>query len=374
MYFNDILFEHSIILILKQGANNINKYIYIGLTDPDNYNNQHQINVFQLVQAKQLQLEERLEEGYKLIVDRALRTKSTMWIDRLIKVLKQGDTIVICGLEYLATSMNRLLARLDSIEAAGATIEVLNIKGNSLAAHANALRDFNKFYRGSKISKTLREQADKNDKNNVIKNTKSSIQSWNEQHSIAVAKNTGKMTVAELAKKHKVSRQSIYRICNKEVFKDAEVFTFNIETWERGRFINTIYADIKRDVEPVLVTITTANKLLELHSYTTDDKYLQRPKAEAEYLDKPAEELDRIFKRAVQKQVKQWKDEEQKEIEENIKKRGEKQQREKDKKKALALKRKKAHEKAIKQMNELALKREREDNTLLNGENNNERD
>lgn len=350
-----IFFKSRTITSSKQRANNMRKFSYIGMTDPDNYNNQYQINLCQIEQIERL----TAERG-KPVIDKAFRTKSPMEIDKLIEILEQGDIIVICDLKYLAASMNRLLERLDAIEARGGEIKVLSIEGNSLAVHAKALRDFNKFYRGSKISKTMLEQNDKNNEKNVIKNTKASIQCWDEQQCIAIAKNTGRMTVKELSLKHKVSRQAIYRICNKSAFKDAIAHQYHLETWKRWRFVQTIFADIKRGEKSALVTITTADKLLELHSYTTENVLLQRPKAEKEFLDKPDNELDRIFDRAVQQQVNQWNDEKKQKIEDNIKKRGEKQKRKEKRASALTLKRKKAHELALKQRHDLDLKQEKE--------------
>jgi hypothetical protein len=341
------------------------RYGYVGLTESDTHNNKAVIKLVHIAQIVELKKKGGRLVG-KLVIDTAFRTKASMKIDKLIETLKEGNVIVICDLKFLARTMNKLLERLDAIEARGAKIEVLNIEGNSLAAHAKALRDFNKFSRGGKIRATMLEQTAKNNNNGIIKNTKSLIQCWDEQHSIAVAKNTGKATVIELAKKHKVSRQAIYRICNKKVFKDVKApYTYDIETWQRWRFRETIYADIDRNVEPVQVKITTANKLLELHSYTTDNTRLQRPAAQDEYLDKPDEELDKIFERAVQKKVKQWRYEQEIKIEDNIKKRGEKQKIKIKQAQALALKQKKAKALAIKTRAEVIQK-------LTNGENTNE--
>ncbi len=341
------------------------RYGYVGLTESDTFNNEVVIKVIHITQIMELNKKGGRLVG-KLEIDNAFRAKASMKIDKLIGRLEAGNAIVICSLIFLATTMNRLLERLDAIEAKGAKIEVLNIKGNSLAAHAKALRDFNKFYRGGKIRATMLEQTAKNNNNGIIKNTKSLIQCWDEQHSIAVAKNTGKATVIELSKKHKVSTQAIYRICNKKVFKDVKApYRHDIETWQRWRFKETIFAEIDRNVEPVQVTITTADKQLELHSYTTDNALLQRPKAEAEYLDKPGEELDRIFEKAVQKKVKQWRYEQEIKIEDNIKKRGEKQQRKQKQAQASVLKQKKANALALKQRSEL-------DQVIAKRRNNNE--
>lgn len=275
------------------------RYGYIGLIESD-YSYRQSISK-----------EQRKEQENKLkaitdtlVIDTAFRKKEQMNIDKQIAKLEKGDVVVVCNLKYLAANISRLLERLNAIETMGASIEVLDIKGNSLTAHANAISEFNKFVRGSKISKGMLSQTRIKHLRGVVNNSRASIQDWRIQHSIALARKTGKKTVKELSTEHGVTPQVIYRICNKEHFKDVEPLKYNFEYWGLEECKRETTVEIVRSEKRADIGYFLGKQNILIFAAYSEDRRITREKALDEFLSMPTESLEKIYDAAKSSELK----------------------------------------------------------------------
>jgi DNA invertase Pin-like site-specific DNA recombinase len=234
----------------------------------------------------------------ELVFEKNFRKKVDMDIDRLIQKLKQGDTIVICNLVFLARGIKPLLERLQRIEAKGITLEVLSIKGSSLATHAKAISEFNNFIAGSNISRAKREKNFEKSGNIHAAHNRSAIKSWRIQHQIKVESVTENKTVIELAKKYEVSRQVIYRILKKEEFKNVtEHLPRNYKLWDFEECKKRVRINPPKIHNGVIEIIFTLSGAMTIYTYRTKERKPSGKRLD-EFLAKTDEELREIFTNA----------------------------------------------------------------------------
>lgn len=277
------------------------RYGYIGLLQFANpYDVEASTEIRKEQENKLLKVSDTLE------IDMVFRTTKPMKIDKLIAKLEQGDIVVITDFKYLANNMTKLLERLNAIELKGATIEVLDIQGNSLAAHANAISEFNKFVRGTKISKGMVAKAQVKRSQGKVYDTRSSIQDWHKQHEIALARSTGEKTVQELADENEVSRQVIYRICKKEEFKNVQPLKFDFENWELETCIRKTTSFIKREKKGALVVFFMGQYNIVIHKYYTEEKLITYEKVDADFEAIPRESLKVMYDIAILRTKLEW--------------------------------------------------------------------
>jgi len=281
---------------LKNEEENMKKYGYIGVIEAEHSSLYQQQNKAFHSSEQEEELKSALCD--ELFFEKTFRKKSAMGIDRLIEELEQGDTIVICNLIFLARGINPLLERLQRIEDKGIVLEVLSIKGSSLATHAKAIREFNNFVAGSNISKAKREKNFEKSGNIHATHKRSAIKSWRTQHHIKVEHVTGKKTVIELAKKHDVSRQVIYRILKKKEFKNVtEHLPRNYKLWSFEECKKRVRISTPKMIDGVIEITFTLSGAMTIYTFRTKNR---KPsyKWEEEFLAKPNDELREIFTNA----------------------------------------------------------------------------
>jgi DNA invertase Pin-like site-specific DNA recombinase len=252
------------------------------------------------------QEEKLIKVSDTLVIDMVFRTTKPMKVDKLIATLEQSDIVVITDLKYLAHNMPKLLERLNAIEDKGATLEVLDIKRNSLAGHANAIAEFNKFIRGTKISKGMITQAQIKRSKGEVNDSRSLIQDWYQQHAIALARSTGEKTVQELADEHEVERQVIYRICKKEEFKNVKPLKYNFEDWDLDKCIKNTTPHIQNSEKGATVVFFMGQYNIVIHAYRTKEKEITYPEARAHFSAIPRENLKVMYDLAVLKTKLEW--------------------------------------------------------------------
>jgi len=294
------------------------RYGYIGLLQF--------VTAYKIEANKEIHKEQKerlIKVSDKLVIDTVFRTTKSMKIDKLITTLEQGDIVVITDLKYLAHNMPKLLERLNAIELKRATIEVLNIEGNSLAVHANAITEFNKFVRGTKISKGMIAQGQIKRAKGEVNDSRSLIQDWYKQHEIALARSTGEKTVQELATEHDVSRQVIYRICNKPDFKNVQPLKYNFENWGLDKCIKKTTPYITRSEKGATVLFFMSQYNIVIHAYRSEDRLITYKKAEKDFSDIPKENLKVMYDIAILRTKLKWelkkRKKEEKELEDNNK-------------------------------------------------------
>jgi len=272
------------------------RYGYIGLLQF--------VTAYKIEANKEIHKEQKerlIKVSDKLVIDTVFRTTKSMKIDKLITTLEQGDIVVITDLKYLAHNMPKLLERLNAIELKRATIEVLNIEGNSLAVHANAITEFNKFVRGTKISKGMIAQGQIKRAKGEVNDSRSLIQDWYKQHEIALARSTGEKTVQELATEHDVSRQVIYRICNKPDFKNVQPLKYYFEHWDLNKCIKNTTPYIQNNEKGATVVFFMSQYNIVIHGYRTKKKEITYPEARAHFSAIPRENLKVMYDIAILK-------------------------------------------------------------------------
>lgn len=277
------------------------RYGYIGLLQFANpYDVEASTEIRKEQENKLLKVSDTLE------IDMVFRTTKPMEIDKLIAKLEQGDIVVITNLKYLAHNMTKLLKRLNAIELKGATIEVLDIQGNSLAVHANVISEFNKFVRGTKISKGMLAKGKIKLSKGEVNDSRPLIQDWHKQHEIALSRSTGEKTVQELAKKHDVSRQVIYRICKKEEFKNVQPLKFDFESWELETCIRKTTSFIRREKKGAFVVFFMGQYNIVIHKYYTEEKLITYEKADRDFKAIPRENLKVMYDIAILRTKIEW--------------------------------------------------------------------
>lgn len=232
----------------------------------------------------------------KLIEDKSVLKNNSMNIDKLIKESGRKNTIVICNLVYLANDLETLLNRLESIESKGIELVVLNINENSLYNHARAIREFSRFHKGLRISKNMKKRNYVKRKNLIASHNRSGIKDWRDQYAVKAAFVRGEQTVIQLAKKYQVSRQTIYRILNKEEFKHVtEHLPHNYQLWDLNECKERIKVKTKEVTNnETLVSITLGNHFhIDSWHIKTGSKAVS--KIRTEFLEKTDDELKEIF-------------------------------------------------------------------------------
>lgn len=140
-----------------------------------------------------------------VIEEKATGFSKNMTIDTVIRELETGDKLFVASLIFLANDLSNLIRRIKSIEAQGATLEILYLD-NRLSSYLQAFKDFNTYVASSKIkagqSKSKKKQGRK--------------PTLSEYHKSLVKNQweTGNFTVSHLAKTWEVSRRTILRIVN----------------------------------------------------------------------------------------------------------------------------------------------------------------
>ncbi|WP_286271961.1 helix-turn-helix domain-containing protein [Thalassotalea hakodatensis] len=232
----------------------------------------------------------------ELIEDKSVLTKKSMNIDKLINELDHNDTIVICNLVYLANNLETLLNRLKNIEDRGINLEILNINEDSLYSHARAIREFSRFHKGLRISKKINKQNFVKRKNLVASHNRSAVKDWRDQHTIKAAFVKGEKTVIELAKSYNVSRQTIYRILNKEELKHViEHLPINYQMWNLEECKERVRVNTKEvENNETLVTVTLGH-YFRIDSWCIKTGSKAVSKIRTEFLEKTDDELKEIF-------------------------------------------------------------------------------
>jgi len=243
--------------------------------------------------SKQEQIDELAIENS--VIEKSFGYNGKMEIDRLIDRLTNEDTIEILSLKYLARNMDILLARLQAIEDKKITLIVRDIANSNLASHARALREFSRYIASSKMKRVMKKVNHQKDGNITHTHKRSGIKNWHTQRDIKVSHVQGKATPTELAKKHGVSRPTIYRILNKEEFKNVtEPLPYDYELW-----------DLKECKDRTKVkTITHADNKISVLIMFSDELILRREieigsntptRVLKQFLAKPDGELREIY-------------------------------------------------------------------------------
>jgi len=243
--------------------------------------------------SKQEQIDELAIDNS--VIEKSFGYNVKMDIDRLIERLTSKDSIEILSLTYLARNMDILLQRLQAIEGRKITLIVRDIPNSNLASHAKALREFSKYITSSKMKRVMKKINHRKGGNITHTHKRSKIKNWHTQRDIKVAHVQGKATPTELAKKYDVSRPTIYRILNKEEFKNVtEPLPYDYELWDLKECKErTKVKTITRPDNKISVLIMFSNELLlrreiEIGS-NTPTKVLQQ------FLAKPDGELREIY-------------------------------------------------------------------------------
>lgn len=257
------------------------KYGYVGHLESD------------LWSSKQEQIDKLAIENS--VIEKSFTYKGKMEIDRLIERLTPKDTIEILSLKYLARNMEILLNRLQAIEEKGITLIVRDIPNCNLISHATALREFSRYIASSKMKSVMNKINHRKGGNITHTHKRSKIKNWHTQRDIKVLHAQGKATPTELAKEYGVSRPTIYRILNKEEFKDVkEPLPYDYELWdleeckEKTKVKTYTRPDDKIAVSIMLSTQCIFRREIEIGK-TTPLRVLKQ------FLAKPDDELRKIY-------------------------------------------------------------------------------
>jgi len=229
------------------------------------------------------------------IIEKSFGYNVKMDIDRLVERLTSKDTIEILSLKYLARNMDILLQRLQAIEDKKITLIVRDMPNSDLASHAKALRAFSKYIASSKMKRVMKKINHRKGSNITHTHKRSGVKNWHTQRDIKVSHVQGKATPTELAKTYGVSRPTIYRILNKEEFKNVtEPLPYDYELWdlkeckERTKVKTITRADNKIGVLIMLSNELIFSREIEI-GRNTPTKVLQQ------FLAKPDGELREIY-------------------------------------------------------------------------------
>ena len=229
------------------------------------------------------------------VIEKSFGYTGKMEIDRLIERLTSKDTIEILSLKYLARNMDILLERLQAIEDKKIILVVRDIPNSGLNAHAKALREFSRYIASSKMKRVMKKINHRKSGNITHTHKSSKIKNWHTQREIKVAHVQGAATPTELAKKYNVSRPTIYRILNKEEFKNVkEPLPYDYELWdlkeckEKTKVKTYARPDNQISVLIMLSTECIFRREIEIGG-TTPLMVLQQ------FLAKPDNELSKIY-------------------------------------------------------------------------------
>ena len=122
-----------------------------------------------------------------------------------------------------------------------------------------------------------------------------------QQHAIALARSTGEKTVQELATEHDVSRQVIYRICNKPDFKNVEPLKYNFENWDLDECIQNTTPRIENSEKGASVVFFMSQYNIVIHAYRSKEKEVSYPEVRAYFSSIPRENLKVMYDLAILK-------------------------------------------------------------------------